>query len=337
MISKIVIPFYNNPRLNLVISGLVFCFSWMEIESNKINELSNVKLASRDYMETTTTPKDQLPKISIGMPVYNGEKFIREALDSLLTQTFTGFELVISDNASTDGTEAICREYAAHDPRIRYVRQSENRGPSANFQFVLDEAVGEYFMWAACDDTRSPDFLEVNFKFLSENPEYAASTSPNRFDGRSLGQQKLVAFSLDGDLFERFSCFFDYCWVSHGIFFSLVRTDLLRGCEIVGKSFIAADWAIILYLASRGRLNRCLEGLMIIGTEGVSSKRNVFKLFRNSPIELLLPFYTFSKITLDLIKNISLKHRIIIATKLAKVNLNALRIQIEMFVHDIIV
>ena len=100
-------------------------------------------------------------KVSIGMPVYNGEAFIREALDSLLAQTFTDFELIISDNASTDGTEAICREYAAKDTRIRYVRQAENRGATANFRFVLDEAVGEYFMWAAADDVWSDNWIEV--------------------------------------------------------------------------------------------------------------------------------------------------------------------------------
>jgi glycosyltransferase involved in cell wall biosynthesis len=95
------------------------------------------------------------------MPVYNGEKFIREALDSLLAQTFTDFELIISDNASTDHTEAIYREYAARDPRVRYVRQGENRGAIANFQFVLDEAVGEYFMWAAADDVWDVRWIET--------------------------------------------------------------------------------------------------------------------------------------------------------------------------------
>ena len=92
------------------------------------------------------------PTVSIGMPVYNGEKYIREALDSLLAQIFTNFELIISDNASTDNTEAICREYAARDPRIRHVRQSESRGATANFQPVLDKARGAYFMWAAADN-----------------------------------------------------------------------------------------------------------------------------------------------------------------------------------------
>jgi glycosyltransferase involved in cell wall biosynthesis len=92
------------------------------------------------------------PVVSIGMPVYNGEKYIREALDSLLAQSFMDFELIISDNASLDATGDICQEYAARDLRIRYVRQPENRGILANFQFVLDEARGEYFMWAAADD-----------------------------------------------------------------------------------------------------------------------------------------------------------------------------------------
>lgn len=111
-----------------------------------------------------------VPRVSIGMPVYNGESFIREALDSLVTQTFTDFELIISDNASTDGTETICHEYAARDARIRYVRQAENRGATANFHFVMTEAVGEYFMWAAADDLQSPNFIELLVAVLDENP-----------------------------------------------------------------------------------------------------------------------------------------------------------------------
>jgi glycosyltransferase involved in cell wall biosynthesis len=120
------------------------------------------------HTENVVEREKKVPKVSIGMPVYNGEPFIREALDSLLAQTFTDFELIISDNASTDGTEAICREYAAKDDRIRYVRQPENRGALANFQFVLDEAVGEYFMWAAADDIRAPDCLEIYLEHIGK-------------------------------------------------------------------------------------------------------------------------------------------------------------------------
>jgi glycosyltransferase involved in cell wall biosynthesis len=109
------------------------------------------------------------PQVSIGMPVFNGEPFIREALNSLLAQTYSEFELIISDNASTDGTEAICREYAAKDKRIRYVRQPTNRGALANFQFVLDEAVGEYFMWAATDDLWDVRWIESLFFVASRH------------------------------------------------------------------------------------------------------------------------------------------------------------------------
>ncbi|MEW5802907.1 MAG: glycosyltransferase family 2 protein [bacterium] len=101
------------------------------------------------------------------MPVYNGEKFIREALDSLLAQTFTDFELIISDNASTDRTGMICREYGKNDKRIRYFRQPENKGALFNFNFVLKQADGQYFMWAAHDDKWDSNWIEkalINFR-----------------------------------------------------------------------------------------------------------------------------------------------------------------------------
>lgn len=101
-----------------------------------------------------------LPAVSIGMPIYNGGKYISEALDSLLAQTFTNFELIISDNCSTDNTERICKEYALKDSRIRYIRQLANIGSTANFAFVLQEAVGAYYMWAAHDDRWRSNFLE---------------------------------------------------------------------------------------------------------------------------------------------------------------------------------
>ena len=124
-----------------------------------------------------------LPKVSIGMPIFNGASTLKAAIDALLAQSFRDFELIISDNASTDATEALCRRYAAGDARIRYVRQSDNIGAANNFAFVLEQARGAWFMWAACDDVRSPDFIEVNLAFLEAHPEFVASTSPNGFEG----------------------------------------------------------------------------------------------------------------------------------------------------------
>lgn len=111
----------------------------------------------------------QRHSVSIGMPVFNGEKFVREALDSLMGQTFTDFELIISDNASTDATEPICRSYACHDSRIRYIRQPVNLGALPNFQFVLNKASGEYFMWAACDDKWDRNWIRLLHNRLEES------------------------------------------------------------------------------------------------------------------------------------------------------------------------
>jgi len=101
------------------------------------------------------------PTISIGLPVFNGGRFLSAAIDSLLAQSFHDFDLIISDNASTDETERICREYASRDTRIQYIRQPANRGALANFQFVLDKADADYFMWAAADDIFHSKWLEI--------------------------------------------------------------------------------------------------------------------------------------------------------------------------------
>jgi glycosyltransferase involved in cell wall biosynthesis len=108
------------------------------------------------------------PSVSIGLPVYNGDEFLEESLRSLLAQTFVDFELIISDNASTDRTEEICRRFAASDPHIRYVRQAENLGAVRNFEFVLRESRGEYFAWAAHDDVWEPEFLEELTSLLDQ-------------------------------------------------------------------------------------------------------------------------------------------------------------------------
>lgn len=115
-----------------------------------------------------SSANNRIPTVSIGMPVYNGEKYIRDALDSLLKQSFADFELIISDNASTDATESIGRQYAKNDARIRYLRQESNIGAAANFRFVLNQAGGSYFMWAACDDMWSLDWLEKLHEAIGE-------------------------------------------------------------------------------------------------------------------------------------------------------------------------
>ena len=111
------------------------------------------------------------PKVSIGMPVYNGEPFICDAIDSIQSQTFKDFELIISDNCSTDNTQKICKEYSDRDFRITYVRQRQNIGPTRNFEFVLEKASGEYFLWMAADDKLHPLFIEKLYKLIVDHSD----------------------------------------------------------------------------------------------------------------------------------------------------------------------
>ncbi|MGW1532098.1 glycosyltransferase family 2 protein [Streptomyces aureus] len=111
------------------------------------------------------------PRLSIGLPVYNGEEYLAESLDALLGQTYEDFELVVSDNASVDGTEDICRRYAAKDSRIRYLRLSRNIGATPNHNHVLAESRGELFKWASHDDLYGRDLLRLCVEALDERPE----------------------------------------------------------------------------------------------------------------------------------------------------------------------
>ena len=109
------------------------------------------------------------PKVSVGLPVFNGERFVAEAIESILAQTFEDLELVISDNASTDGTEEICRAYAEKDERVRYVRNRENLGAAYNYNQTFHLSSGTYFKWAAHDDAIRPQFLDRCVEILDRD------------------------------------------------------------------------------------------------------------------------------------------------------------------------
>jgi glycosyltransferase involved in cell wall biosynthesis len=111
--------------------------------------------------------------VSIGVPVYNGAAYLGHALATIRSQTYPNIEIVISDNASTDGTEALCRALAAEDPRIRYERLPRNRGLVPNHRNVLAMATGEYFMFAPYDDYFAPTYIERCVELLEREPQHA--------------------------------------------------------------------------------------------------------------------------------------------------------------------
>jgi glycosyltransferase involved in cell wall biosynthesis len=114
-----------------------------------------------------------MPRVSLAMPVYNGENYVAEALDSILAQDFADFELIITDNASTDSTEAICRDYARRDPRIRYHRHPRNLGAAPNYNSGYELATGEYLKWCAHDDRISANYLSECVRLLDADPQVA--------------------------------------------------------------------------------------------------------------------------------------------------------------------
>ena len=263
------------------------------------------------------------PKISIGLPVYNGAKTIKKCINSLLLQTFQDFELIISDNASDDETGKICKEFSLKDSRIKYIRQKNNIGAAKNFAFVLEQASGKYFMWIGHDDWISSKFLEVNLTFLESNLNFVSSTSPNCYDGEENNPNKYVDFSIKGALKVRLAKFLQNAWISHGIFYSLMRTKIIKGN--VDLSYIGSDWSVNFFLLSKGEVNRSKEGLLVLGKFGISNVGNPWETLRLKSIEIFIPLYTFSKIALGLMKNLKYYDWLYVFVKLLKVNLQAMR------------
>jgi glycosyltransferase involved in cell wall biosynthesis len=131
--------------------------------------------------ETTAHRSGGQPRMSIGVPVFNGARYLEACIDSLLSQTYRDLEILISDNASTDRTREICRAYCERDERVRYYRQPRNRGLAANYRFVVDHTGGEFFKWAAYDDVCEPRFVERCVAALDRSPSDVLAFPTTRF------------------------------------------------------------------------------------------------------------------------------------------------------------
>ena len=202
------------------------------------------------------------PLISIGVPVYNGANFIKEALDSILSQTYKNFELIISDNASTDETEQICREYASKDSRIHYHRSPQNLGAAWNFNRVLELSSGKYFKWAAHDDVLAPDFLLKCVEVLERDPALIlchcqAKVIDDR--GNVLQEYKVQLNTNSPKPHERFHELLH----QHLCFpiFGLIRTDILKKIDSPMGNYSHADGILLLKFALLGRFYEIPEYL----------------------------------------------------------------------------
>jgi glycosyltransferase involved in cell wall biosynthesis len=202
------------------------------------------------------------PTVSIGLPIYNGERYLRQALESILAQSFGDFELIMSDNASTDATGAIAREYAARDSRIRYVRNERNIGVSRNFNATFRLATGRYFKWAACDDLIDPTLVEKCVRILDGDRLVVAAFSKTRLigpDGGFLRNQDQCLHAVQARQSDRLAYVFanlSLCDAQYG----LIRADVLRRTSLLGD-FVGSDICFLAELALYGKLFEIPEHL----------------------------------------------------------------------------
>jgi glycosyltransferase involved in cell wall biosynthesis len=192
------------------------------------------------------------PTLSIGLPVYNGEHFLGEALNALLAQTYRDFELIISDNASTDRTADICRDYAAQDARIRYIRQPVNIGAAPNHNVLVPLARGRYFKWASHDDLYAPTLLQRCVEVLETDPE---PVLVHAFDAIIDQRGEIVRtepYPLDTANPRPSARLRSLLYVPGGNdFYGVIRTEVLRRVDPHG-SYYNADRTLVASLCLQG-------------------------------------------------------------------------------------
>ena len=215
------------------------------------------------------------PLVSIGMPVYNGGNYLRRALETVLSQTYPHLEIILADNASTDDTEAICREFEARDRRVRYYRHSSNMGASANHEFVLSLAKGEYFRVAAHDDELAPTLIEKCVEELAAHPEAVMAITRVRSIDDHGNPGKEIDSHLKGmssrNPVERFGLI--CCspnWATP--VFGIMRRDVIVGREILGR-YTGADRTFLAEMALAGPWRQVDELLFFRRTHSTNSTK----------------------------------------------------------------
>ena len=219
------------------------------------------------------------PLVSIGLPVYNGELFLAEALESLLQQTFTDFEIIISDNASTDQTKQICQDYATKDGRIRYYRSGQNRGAAWNFNRTFELARSPYFKWAAHDNLCASTYLEACVNVLDsdvsivlchaqtvlvdcESQRLQFEPSLDCFVDPLGNRFRKPGYSSSLNAAEPHQRYKDLLFSVRWCFevFGLIRTDMLKRTSLIG-SYYGSDKVLLAELILLGRFYTLFEDL----------------------------------------------------------------------------
>ena len=210
------------------------------------------------------------PLVSVGLPTYNRADTLRHAIESVLSQNYPCLELVISDNASTDGTQQMCEEYARRDSRVVYHRQPNNRGAHENFERALAESHGEFFMWLGDDDwLDQEDYILRCVDFILRNSDCELVCGRVRYfrDGELCYDQDEMNLTQDSAA-ERVLDYFRRVGMN-GVFYGLMRRTSAK--EVSPKDYFAGDWLFVGQLAARGKVHTLPDVWLNRSIAGVSS------------------------------------------------------------------
>lgn len=222
------------------------------------------------------------PLVSIGMPIYNGADFLRCALESLLAQDYDNFELIISDNHSTDSTQEICLDYLARDNRIRYQRNNTNIGAINNFNRVFELSQGEYFMWAAHDDVREPNYISACLETLEMSANVILCCSNTILEENGKCRELKEDFSTVG--MSQNKRFRKILWSnSCSSIYGLIRSSVLRKTKLF-KNTASFDNLLLAELSLLGEF--CQLPLFLFNRK-IRRKNNFQRI--NGIIEMYLP------------------------------------------------
>lgn len=204
------------------------------------------------------------PRITIGMAMYNGERYLAESIESILAQTYTNWEIIISDNASEDATEQLCRDYARKDQRIRYYRNHKNIGAGPNHVRVCDMARTEFFKWHSCDDVCAPTFLQKCIDILDADKAVVLCHPLTKLidsESRVTGEYKRRQATHSKNAPERFR---QMVWYDHMCYqiYGVIRTESIRKCGGMG-CYVHGDGVLLSRLALLGRFHEIPEFLFL--------------------------------------------------------------------------
>lgn len=257
-------------------------------------------LPRREPPDDAGDSEDRAPLITIGLPVWNGEEHVGTAIASLLAQTLADFELILSDNASTDRTAEICRGFAEDDDRIRYVRHPENFGGPANWNYVASEARGVYFKWASANDFCHPRFLEACEGILRERPDVVLSYARTGIvdeQGNTTGEYEDEPDLAHDDRLERFRRLAMQGWLNNAQQ-GLIRTEALQRTRLE-RNYDSGDLPLMGELALAGRWHLIPEVLFFrrmapdthMGSLSAEARRTrYYSTSRSGSLHFLRPF-----------------------------------------------